>query len=58
LIWNREAETMSRGSRQRLQLERLQEVIRWAVARVAFHRDRLGSARLQGLPDLAALPFI
>jgi len=58
LIWNREAETMSRGARQRLQLERLQEVIRWAVARVAFHRDRLGSARLQGLSDLAALPFV
>ncbi len=58
MIWNREAETMSRGARERLQLERLQEAIRWAVARVAFHRDRLGTARLQGLPDLAALPFV
>ena len=48
MIWNREAETMSRGARERLQLERLQEVVRWAVARVAFHRDRLGTARLQG----------
>ncbi len=36
MIWNREAETMSREARERLQLERLGETIAWAVARVPF----------------------
>jgi len=58
VIWNRDAETMSRPARERLQLERAQETIRWAVARVAFHRERLGNLDLRALPDLARLPFV
>jgi phenylacetate-CoA ligase len=57
-IWNREAETMSRAARQRLQLERLQAVVRWAAARVSFHRERLGAAAPRSLDDLATLPFV
>jgi len=58
MIWNREAETMSREARERLQLQRLAETIAWAVARVPFHRDRLGAATVRGLPDLVDLPFV
>jgi phenylacetate-CoA ligase len=57
-IWNREAETMSRETRERLQLERLQAVVRWAAARVPFHRERLGAAAPRALDELAALPFV
>jgi len=49
---------MSRAARERLQLERVQETLRWAVARVPFHRERLGTATIGGLPDLAGLPFV
>jgi len=49
---------MSRAARERLQLERVQETLRWAVARVPFHRERLGTATIAGLPDLAGLPFV
>ena len=58
MIWNREAETMSREARERLQLERLGETIAWAVARVPFHRDRLSGVTVRGLPELVELPFV
>jgi phenylacetate-CoA ligase len=57
-IWNREAETLSRQARERLQLERLQAVIRWAAARVPFQRERLGAAAPRTLADLAGLPCV
>jgi phenylacetate-CoA ligase len=62
MIWNVEAETMSREAREGLQLERLRESLRWASARVPFYRDALGTAgiaveRIKGLADLAGLPF-
>jgi phenylacetate-CoA ligase len=57
-IWNRAAETMPREARERLQVERLQDVIRWAVAHVPFHRDRLSNAIVRDLRDLATLPFV
>jgi phenylacetate-CoA ligase len=58
LIWNPEAETMPRAVRERLQLERLQNTLRWAVEHVSFHRDRLSAATIVALPDLASLPFV
>jgi phenylacetate-coenzyme A ligase PaaK-like adenylate-forming protein len=58
LIWNPEAETMPRAARERLQLERLQDTVRWAVEHVPFHRERLGGATLRALADLASLPFV
>jgi phenylacetate-CoA ligase len=56
MIWNRDAETMWRADRERLQFERLREIMGWAAARVAFYRERLPSS-LAGLDDLARLPF-
>jgi len=58
VIWNAEAETLSRAARARLQLERLRETIGWAVERVAFHRERLGGVEVRRLDDLARLPFV
>jgi phenylacetate-CoA ligase len=58
MIWNPEAETMPRAARERLQLERLQATLRWAVEHVAFHRERLGAAPIGALADLARLPFV
>jgi phenylacetate-CoA ligase len=58
LIWNPEAETMPRAARERLQLQRLQDTIRWAVQHVPFHRERLGGATVRTLADLASLPFV
>ena len=58
MIWNPEAETMPRAARERLQLQRLQDTIRWAVEHVPFHRERLGGATVRTLADLASLPFV
>ena len=58
MIWNREAETMERGARARLQLGRLQETLRFTVERVAFQRERLGGVTIKTLDDLVRVPFI
>ena len=58
MIWNPEAETMPQAARERLQLQRLQDTIRWAIEHVPFHRDRLGGATVRRLADLASLPFV
>src|SRR5262247_1929595 len=49
---------MPRAARERLQLERLRDTLGWVVERVAFHRERLGGARIGALADLAGLPFV
>jgi phenylacetate-coenzyme A ligase PaaK-like adenylate-forming protein len=51
LIWNPDAETMPRAARERLQLDRLRETLRWAVEHIAFHRDRLGRDSVGALSD-------
>ncbi|HMH49330.1 MAG TPA: phenylacetate--CoA ligase [Candidatus Acidoferrum sp.] len=57
LIWNPAAETQSRAERETLQLARLRETLAWARERVAFYRERIRSADVGGLDDLATLPF-
>jgi phenylacetate-CoA ligase len=58
VIFNPRAETLDRSAREALQLERLQATLAWAVERVPFHRERLGSVRLRTLGELAGLPFM
>src|SRR2546426_7560941 len=58
MIWNAEAETLGRAARARLQLARLRETIGWAVAHVAFHRERLGGVQGPRLDGPARLPFV
>lgn len=60
--WNREIETMDRPSLERLQLERLREVVGYAL-RTPFYQKRLGRAGIsrpediRGLEDLRKIPF-
>src|SRR6266478_527899 len=49
---------MPRAAREQLQLERLQDTLRCVREHVAFHRERLGAARVGALSDLASLPFV
>ena len=58
MIWNPDAETMPRAARERLQLQRLQDTVRWGVEHVPFHRERLGGATVRTLADLTSLPFV
>jgi phenylacetate-CoA ligase len=58
LIWNPDAETMARSARERLQLERLRDTLRWSVEHVEFHRARLGGVAVGTLADLASVPFV
>jgi phenylacetate-CoA ligase len=57
MIWNPAVETMAALARRALQLERLRETVRWAVERVAFHRERVTHDKLDSLDDLVTLPF-
>jgi phenylacetate-CoA ligase len=52
------AETLERGAREALQVERLRATVAWAVERVAFHRERLGGVHVKSLDDIARLPFM
>jgi phenylacetate-CoA ligase len=58
VIFAPRAERIDGAARAALQLERLRETLTWAVERVAFHRERLGRARVATLADLAGLPFM
>ena len=58
MILDPRAETLDRAAREALQLERLQATLAWAVARVAFHRERLQGTVVKTLGDLARLPFL
>ncbi len=57
MIWNSAAETMPVAQRRVLQLERLRETVRWAVERVPFFRERVGTPDVKRLDDLPTLPF-
>ncbi|WP_018131976.1 phenylacetate--CoA ligase PaaK [Effusibacillus pohliae] len=63
MIFNPEMETMARGEMQKLQLQRLQEVVRRCYENVPFHRqnfDRAGvrPEDVRSLEDLQRLPFM
>ncbi|MBN1429985.1 MAG: phenylacetate--CoA ligase [Anaerolineae bacterium] len=62
LIWNREFETMSRSDLQKLQLERLKEIVEWATTHVPFYTELYANAGVsaddvKSLEDIARLPF-
>src|SRR5262249_50850705 len=62
MIWNAEAETMSRPERERRQVERLRQSLAWAAERVPFYRDALSGARIEpdtivSLDRLREIPF-
>jgi len=61
VIWNREAETASRGQTRALQAGRLRASVAWARERVPFYRDALVAAGVKDeavdLDRLETLPF-
>ncbi|MFN2129935.1 MAG: phenylacetate--CoA ligase family protein [Anaerolineae bacterium] len=62
LIWNEEFETMPRPELEKLQLERLQELVARATNTVPFYKELYAEAGvsvddIQSLEDIAKLPF-
>jgi phenylacetate-CoA ligase len=62
MYWNKEAETMPREELQKLQLQRLREVVKYAYERVPFYRKRFEAAGIKpedirSLEDLKYIPF-
>jgi len=63
MIWSPEFETMPRRELQRLQLERLQRIVRYVYERVEPYRRRMEEAGvrpddIRSLEDLVRLPFM
>src|SRR5438045_3921710 len=61
-MWNRTAETMLRDELQRLQVQRLRELVARAALAVPFYARRLGEAHvraedIRSLDDLARIPL-
>lgn len=62
MIWNPQMETIDRQSLEQLQLERLQNTVKWVYERVPMYRQRLDERNIrpqdiQSLHDIARLPF-
>ena len=62
MIWNPQMETIDRQSLEQLQLERLQNTVKWVYERVPMYRQRLDDRTIrpqdiQSLRDSARLPF-
>ena len=62
MIWNPQMETIDRQSLEKLQLERLQNTVKWVYERVPMYRQRLDESTIrpqdiQSLRDIARLPF-
>lgn len=63
MIFNLEMETMPRERMEKLQLERLKKMVKWAYERVPFHRERfdragIKPADIQSLEDMRKIPFM
>jgi phenylacetate-CoA ligase len=62
MIWNKEAECMSENQKEKLQLERLQAVVKQAYEHVPYYRKRLDELNIKPediktLKDIQKLPF-
>jgi len=62
LIWNKSAETMPREELERLQLHRLQKILKYAAVKVPFyqqlfHAHHFAPDDMQSLSELASIPF-
>jgi phenylacetate-CoA ligase len=62
MIWNEEAECMSHGNKEELQLKRLQEVVKRAYENVPLYRKRLDDNKIKPediktLKDIEKLPL-
>lgn len=62
MIWDKNAECMTEKQKERLQLERLQMIVKYAYERVPFYRKRFDRAKvkpedIKTLKDITKLPF-
>ncbi|MCL4489367.1 MAG: phenylacetate--CoA ligase [Chloroflexi bacterium] len=62
LIWNKEMETMPRGDLEKLQLQRLQQIVELIYNKVPFYRKSFDEKRvkpsdIKSLEDITKLPF-
>ena len=62
MIWNEEAECLSRAEMKSLQLKRLKKIVKHAYENVSFYRKRLDEINLkpediQSLKDIEKIPF-
>ncbi|MEN6329815.1 MAG: phenylacetate--CoA ligase [Methanobacteriaceae archaeon] len=62
MIWNEEAECMELDEKKKLQLEKLQQVVKHAYHNVPYYQKRfdeagIGPEDIQTLPDLEKIPF-
>ncbi|MEW5744555.1 MAG: phenylacetate--CoA ligase [Nitrospirota bacterium] len=62
MIWDKKAECMPAKEREKLQLERLQAIVRYAYERVPFYKKRFAAAKfkpsdIKTLGDIRKIPF-
>ncbi len=62
MIWDKKSECMTEKERQRLQLERLKKIVKYAYEKVPFYRKRFDKAKIKPediktLKDISRLPF-
>jgi len=62
MIWNKKVECMSDDDRKKLQLEKLQEIVKYAYENVPYYRKRLDEIKIKPkdiktLKDIEKLPF-
>ncbi len=62
MFWQEEIETMDRADLERLQLERLKNIVAYVYERVPFYRKRLDDAgvkpeKIKALSDIQYIPF-
>lgn len=62
MFWQKDLETMDRASIERIQLERLQRIVKYCYDNVPFYHDRLDKAgatpdKIKTLGDVERIPF-
>ena len=62
MIWNREIECLKRSDVEKLQLQNLKHIVKYAYEKVPFYRKRLDDAgvtpeSVQSLKDIERIPF-
>lgn len=62
MVWNKQAECMSKEEKEKLQLERLQQTVKLAYNNVSFYKEKFDEAGItpediKTLKDIEKIPF-
>ena len=62
MVWNKQAECMSKEEKEKLQLERLQHTVKLAYNNVSFYKEKFDEAGItpediKTLKDIEKIPF-